>query len=60
MAGAGTEEGVLDINSSRGIVVITTGASTGRMSNGMINVCNHLAEIAWRGAGFDNMLILQD
>jgi len=39
-----------DIN--RGVVVITTGASTGRADSGKINVCTHLSEFAWRGLGF--------
>jgi len=55
IAGSGTNEGVSEEYSSRGVVVITTGASTGRMENGMINVCNHLSEIAWRGLGFNEI-----
>jgi len=37
---------------ARGAVVITTGATTGRYDNGMISVCTHLIQIAWRGLGF--------
>jgi len=53
VAGTGTDEGIGGPYTSRGVVVITTGASSGRASNGMINVCTHLSSIAWRGLGFD-------
>jgi len=53
MAGSGTGGGESGAYASRGVVVVTTGASTGRMENGMINVCNHLSEIAWRGLRFN-------
>ena len=53
VAGRGTDEGIGGVNTSRGVLVITTGASTRRMSNGMVNVCNHLSAIAWEGLGFD-------
>jgi len=55
LAGIDTNEGVGRVDANRGIVVITTGASTERMENGMINVCNHLSEIAWRGVGFSEI-----
>jgi CubicO group peptidase (beta-lactamase class C family) len=32
---------------NRGIVVVTTGATTGRLSNGMLIVCTQLSEAAW-------------
>jgi len=52
-SGSGTGEGIADVNSSLGVVVVTTGANTDRSSTGMINVCTHLSEIAWRGLGFN-------
>jgi len=55
VAGSGTNEGAGGVFTSRGVVAVTTGASTGRMENGMINVCNHLSEIAWRGLGFNEI-----
>ena len=57
VAGSGTERGVVDANSSRGIVVVTTGASTDREENGMINVCTHLSGIAWLGLRFDHYVL---
>jgi len=54
-ASSGTDEGVGGANTSLGVVVVTTGASTGRSESGMINVCTHLAEIAWPGLGFDQL-----
>jgi len=53
IAGSGTNEGIGGFDTSRGVVVLTTGASTGRAPNGMIDICNHLSEIAWRGLHFD-------
>jgi len=53
IAGSGTDTGVGGPYSSRGVVVITTGASSGRAPSGMINVCTHLSSIAWSGLGFD-------
>jgi len=49
-------------NVNRGIVVATTGATSGRESNGMVSVCTKLAAAAWRElealkgeiAGFDH------
>lgn len=38
---------------SRGAVVVTTGAWSGRAENGIIAVCTHLSSIAWLGLGFD-------
>ena len=54
-AGNGTEKGIADVNSSRGVVVVTTGASTDREENGMINVCTHLSGIVWLGLKFDQV-----
>ena len=53
IAGSGTDEGRGGVDTSRGVVVITTGARTGRASNGMIDVGNHLSAIAWQGLEFD-------
>ena len=50
----GTDEGIAGAGASRGVVVITTGANSERAANGMINVCTHLAQIAWPGLGFDS------
>jgi len=55
IAGSGTNEGIGGIDTSRGVVVLTTGASTGRAPNGMIDICNHLSQIAWQGLRFDEM-----
>ena len=38
---------IYDMQSKRGVVVITTGASTGREANGMIKVCLSLSEPVW-------------
>jgi len=38
---------------NRGIVIITTGARTGQLSDGMIRLCNEMSETAWRQLGFD-------
>jgi len=35
-----------DVN--RGVVVVTTGANTGRESNGMVGICTELSTISWR------------
>jgi len=53
IAGSGTDKGIGGEDTSRGVVVITTGASTARASNGMVNVCTHLSVIAWQELGFD-------
>ena len=53
ISGSGTDEGIGGIDTSRGVVVITTGARTARAQNGMIDVCTHLSEIAWHGLGFE-------
>ena len=53
IAGSGTDEGIGDKNTSRGVVVITTGARSGRAENGMVDICMHLSSIAWRGLGFN-------
>jgi CubicO group peptidase (beta-lactamase class C family) len=53
LAGSGTEDGIGGADTSRGIVIVTTGASTGRLSNGMVRVCTDLAAVAWQGLGFD-------
>ena len=39
-------------NTNRGAVVVTTGAATGRGSNGMVDVCTDLAVTAWRELEF--------
>jgi len=41
------------VGANRGVVVITTGARTGRSPDGRVIVCNELSEAAWRGLGFD-------
>jgi len=53
MATQGTNEGVGGVDTSRGVVVVTTGARTARAPNGMIDICTHLSSIAWIGLGFD-------
>jgi len=55
IAGAGTDEGISGANTSRGAVVVTTGAWTGRAPNGMIDIGNHLSAIAWRGLEFNKL-----
>jgi len=52
-ASSGTNEGAGGQFTSRGIVVITTGAWSGRASNGTIDFCNHLSSIAWTGLAYD-------
>ena len=42
----------LDNNTNRGIVVITTGATTGREQNGMISVCTSICALVWRELRF--------
>ena len=37
---------------NRGVVVITTGATTGRLPNGMVRVCTELTETAWKRLDF--------
>jgi len=41
----------VNISSNRGVVIATTGATTGREPNGMVTVCNNLAFAAWRVFG---------
>jgi len=38
---------------NRGVVVVTTGSSTGRAASGMINVCTAMSERAWKGLDFE-------
>jgi len=54
ISGSGTDEGTGGLDTSRGVVVITTGARSGRAANGMVDICTHLSEIAWHGLGFDS------
>jgi predicted alpha/beta-hydrolase family hydrolase len=37
---------------NRGVVVLTTGATTGRESNGMVGVCSQLSVLALLELGF--------
>jgi len=39
-------------NTNRGVVVVSTGAITGRDSSGMASVCIDLTALAWTGLGF--------
>jgi len=40
-------------DTNRGIVVVTTGATTNRLGNGMVRFCTELAKAAWTQLGFD-------
>jgi len=39
---------------NRGVVVVTTGATTGREPNGMVSVCSALSTLAWNAPGLIN------
>ena len=41
-----------DLNSNRGVVVATVGATTGREPSGMVSVCTDLSVLVWRVLGF--------
>jgi len=55
IAGAGTDEGASGTDTSRGVVVITTGANERQASNGMRYVCIGLSALAWRELEFDKV-----
>jgi CubicO group peptidase (beta-lactamase class C family) len=40
---------VVPLSDNRGIVIATTGATTGRELNGMVTVCTDLASLIWNG-----------
>jgi len=44
---------------NRGVVVVTTGAGTDRLSDGMHRVCFELSQYAWQQLGNDSQLVLR-
>ena len=44
---------IYSIEEGRGVVIVTTGATTDREPNGMIKLCNALAEVVWNALNPD-------
>jgi CubicO group peptidase (beta-lactamase class C family) len=40
---------IVPLSENRGIVIVTTGATTGRELNGMVTICTELASVIWDG-----------